>query len=95
MIKVTNDYCIQPNDNCYVVMRRIEKKNLNEGDEYVSSTFHPTFTSALDKIMRTVQSKELSKYDMSLPEALKILENINLNFKGILKEYVEKHETVR
>ena len=94
MITVTNDYSIKVDDNCYIVVRRVNKKD-GTGDDFVPSTFHPNFTSALEKIMRTAQMKELSKKDMDLQEALKIMKGINETFRGIMQRYVEEYEKVR
>lgn len=90
MIQINNKYFIKAEEDQFTVC----EKYLNKNDEvcYKALTYHPSFTSALEKVMRLEQVKKLNEKDVRLFEALEILKNINEDFRKTLKTYIEVYE---
>lgn len=90
MIQINNKYFIKAEEDQFTVC----EKYINKNDEvcYKALTYHPSFTSALEKIMRLEQVKKLNEKDVMLFEALEILKNTNEDFKKTLKTYIEIYE---
>lgn len=90
MIQINNKYFIKAEEDQFTVC----EKYLNKNEEvcYKALTYHPSFTSALEKIMRLEQVKKLNEKDVTLFEALEILKNINEDFRKTLKTYIEVYE---
>ena len=90
MIQINNKYFIKAEDDQFTVC----EKYLNKNEEvcYKALTYHPSFTSALEKIMRLEQVKKLNEKDVTLFEALEILKNTNEDFRKTLKTYIEVYE---
>lgn len=90
MIQINNKYFIKAEDDQFTVC----EKYLNKNEEvcYKALTYHPSFTSALEKIMRLEQVKKLNEKDVTLFEALEILKNTNEDFRKTLKTYIEIYE---
>lgn len=90
MIKVTAKYYIKPDDNQYTLT---EKKVNNEGKTtYANLSYHTTLTKAVGACMRLVQADELAKTDMSLPEAIKVLNRLNREFSDMLFDFMGSKE---
>ena len=90
MIQINNKYFIKAEDDQFTVC----EKYINKNDEvcYKALTYHPSFTSALEKIMRLEQVKKLNEKDITLFEALEILKNINEDYRKMLNAYIEVYE---
>ena len=90
MIQINNKYFIKVEEDQFTVC----EKYINKNDEvcYKALTYHPSFTSALEKIMRLEQVKKLNEKDMTLFEALEIFKNTNEDFRKTLKTYIEVYE---
>lgn len=90
MIQINNKYFIKAEEDQFTVC----EKYINKNDEvcYKALTYHPSFTSALEKIMRLEQVKKLNEKDVTLFEALEILKNTNEDFRKMLKTYIEVYE---
>ena len=90
MIQINNKYFIKAEEDQFTVC----EKYLNKNEEvcYKALTYHPSFASALEKVMRLEQVKKLNEKDVTLFEALEILKNINEDFRKTLKTYIEIYE---
>ena len=90
MIQINNKYFIKVEEDQFTVC----EKYINKNDEvcYKALTYHPSFTSALEKIMRLEQVKKLNEKDITLFEALEIFKNTNEDFRKTLKTYIEVYE---
>ena len=90
MIQINNKYFIKAEEDQFTVC----EKYLNKNEEvcYKALTYHPSFTSALEKVMRLEQVKKLNEKDVTLFEALEILKNTNEDFRKTLKTYIEIYE---
>lgn len=90
MIQVNNKYYIKADDDQFTVC----EKYINKNEEvcYKSLTYHPSFTSALENVMRLEQAKKLNEKDVTLFEAIEILKKENDDFKNMLKTYTEVYE---
>lgn len=92
MIKVTEKYYIKPDTDQYTLT---EKKVNNEGKmTYANLSYHTTLTKAVGACMRLVQAEELTKVDMNLPEAIKVLNRLNREFSDMLFDYMGKAEAM-
>lgn len=90
MVKVTEKYYIKPDDNQYTLT---EKKVNNKGETvYQNLSYHTTLINAVRACMRLVQADELSKTDISLPEAIKVLDRLNKEFVDMLNLLGKKEE---
>lgn len=90
MIQINNKYFIKAEEDQFTVCEQYLNKN--EEVCYKALTYHPSFTSALEKVMRLEQVKKLNEKDVTLFEALEILKNINEDFRKTLKTYIEVYE---
>lgn len=90
MIKITEKYCIKPDDNQYT----LTEKKVNNKDEtvYANLSYHTTLTNAVRACMRLVQADELAKTDMNLPEAIKVLNRLNREFSDMLFDFMGSKE---
>ena len=90
MIQINNKYFIKAEEDQFTVC----EKYINKNEEvcYKALTYHPSFTGALEKIMRLEQVKKLNEKDVTLFEAVEILKNINEDFRKTLKTYIEIYE---
>lgn len=90
MIKITEKYYIKCDDNQYTVT----EKKINGKDEtvYQNLSYHTTLTNAVRACMRLVQADELSKTDISLPEAIKVLDRLNREFSDMLFDFMGSKE---
>nr|DAG69155.1 MAG TPA: protein of unknown function DUF5405 [Caudoviricetes sp.] len=90
MIQINNKYFIKAEEDQFTLC----EKYINKNEEvcYKALTYHPSFTSALEKVMRLEQVKKLNEKDVTLFEALEILKNINEDFRKTLKTYIEVYE---
>lgn len=90
MIQINSKYFIKAEEDQFTVC----EKYLNKNEEvcYKALTYHPSFTSALEKVMRLEQVKKLNEKDVTLFEALEILKNTNEDFRKTLKTYIEVYE---
>lgn len=90
MIQINDKYYIKAEENQFTVC----EKYLNKNEEvcYRALTYHPSFTSVLEKVMRLEQVKKLNEKDVTLFEALEILKNTNEDFRKTFKTYIEIYE---
>lgn len=90
MIQINYKYYIKAEDDQFTVC----EKYINKNEEvcYKALTYHPSFTNALEKVMRLEQVNKLNEKDVTLFEALEILKNINENYREMLKTYIEIYE---
>lgn len=92
MIKVTEKYYIKPDTDQYTLT---EIKVNNKGEKvYQNLSYHTTLTKAVGACMRLVQAEELTKVDMNLPEAIKVLNRLNREFSDMLFDYMGKAEAM-
>lgn len=90
MIKVTEKYYIKPDTDQYTLT---EKKVSNEGKTtYANLSYHTTLTNAVRACMRLVQADELSKEDINLPEAIRVLNRLNREFSDMLFDFIGSKE---
>lgn len=90
MIQINNKYFIKAEEDQFTVC----EKYINKKEEvcYKALTYHPSFASALEKVMRLEQVKKLNEKDITLFEALEILKGINEDYREMLKTYIEVYE---
>lgn len=90
MIKVTEKYYIKPDTDQYTLT---EIKVNNKGETvYQNLSYHTTLTKAVGACMRMVQADELSKVDMNLPEAIRVLNRLNREFSDMLFDFMGSKE---
>lgn len=94
MIRVSDDYFVDVDSNCYTVYKRvIAKSGKNVGQEnYINASYHASMKSALENIINRIQKEDLQK-DRIIPlqEAIEILVNVKKEFIDLISE-VETYE---
>lgn len=94
MIKITDKYYIRPEDMNYTVCTR--KLNEKTGKySYRALTYHATYVQAVEKIMRMVQADKLSQCDIGFQESVRILKNVNDEFKRNMETYLKAYERLQ
>lgn len=90
MIQITDKYYIKPEESSFTVC----EKQINRKGEtiYKSISYLPSFTKAIETVMKYEQSAKLSEKDITLFEALEILKGINEDFKKTLEVYIQAYE---
>ena len=75
MVRVTKNFFIDGEENCFVVYER--KVNKESGKETKKSVgFYSTIDSALNGIFKILSRRAIHKYDMNLEEAIEKLKMI-------------------
>ena len=90
MIKVDNDYYIQADTYCYIVMKYQGKSKKGE-DVYKTLSYPSSLKSAIEYIMKYKQRAFINDNNVELKEALDQFEKINKEMYKKLKE-IEKLE---
>ena len=85
MIELINDYYIQVNSLCYILLKKTGTDK-NGNPTYKTCAYLGSIKSCIERCIDLVQKDKLSQDIFTLTEALKIVKDTQNEFKSLLEE---------
>ncbi|HEX3027106.1 MAG TPA: hypothetical protein VHR42_07760 [Clostridia bacterium] len=96
MIRVFENYVVTADENNFI-LGELKTRKGKDGQpvEYVSNiSYHSNLTGALDNCIKISQRRYIRDHDISLPESIKAIDEINQHLEKILAQSIKEHLSV-
>ena len=86
MIRVTENYCIDVDEQCYTVNFDKHQTDKKGNHVYVTVGYYGTLENAIKGVIKDMNKKQLKDGEHTLKEALTIVKENNNKFTELLRE---------